>query len=228
MNLDILGVGACPHKPDILEECCRTAIYAQLISNLYIAAKIRFCTMKLLTKQEQLTEGLTDSDHESWDERSSAGKAEELEVQELAEVADEVLKGVTRLMHENVDFLQNRIGGNKKLQKIKDLVDELQVDLVATNEHKMRLGHKLNRNGISQMLNGGEIEIRSAMGGNAYEKGGSKVQRGGTGMLLYGNLIDQYDFEASGKNATGLGRWVHMVLQGEDGIKIRFVCGYNP
>ena len=47
-------------------------------------------------------------------------------------------------------------------------------------------------------------------------------------MLVYGGLIDQYDFEASGKDTTGLGRWVHIVLQGEDGVKTRFVCGYNP
>ena len=64
------------------------------------------------------------------------------------------------------------------------------MDLLAINEHKMRLGHKLNRNGLSQMFNGGETEIRSVMGGNTHEKGGSKVQQGGIGMLLYGGLID--------------------------------------
>ena len=114
------------------------------------------------------------------------------------------------------------------MQKIKDLVDRLEVELVDINEGKMRLGHKLNRNGLSQMFNGGETEINSVMGGNRHEKGGSKVQQRGTGMLLYGSLINQCDFEAPGKDATGLGRWVHMVLQGEDSIKTRFVCGYNP
>ena len=78
------------------------------------------------------------------------------------------------------------------------------------------------------MFNGGETETRSVIGGNTQEKGGSKIQQGGTGMLLYGELIDQYDYEASGKDTTGLGRWVHMVLQGEDGIRTRFICGYNP
>ena len=131
-------------------------------------------------------------------------------------------------MYENVDGLQNRIEGNEKLQKIKDLADELEAGLIAINEHKMRIGHKLNRNGRSQMFNGGETEIRSVMGGNTHEQGGSKVQQEGTGMLLYGSLIDQYDFEAASKDTTGLGRWVHMVLQGEDGIKTRFVYGYNP
>ena len=132
------------------------------------------------------------------------------------------------MMYENVDGPQNRIGGNEKLQKFKDLVHELEVDLLVINEHNMQLGHKLNRNGLSQMFNGGETEIRSVMGDNTHEKGGSEVQQGGTGMLLYGGLIDPYDFEASRKDTTGLGRWVHIVLQGEDGIKTRFVCGYNP
>ena len=50
-------------------------------------------------------------------------------------------------------------------------MDELEVDLLAINEHKMRMGHKLNRNGLSQMFNGGEAEIRSVMGGNVHEKG---------------------------------------------------------
>ena len=47
-------------------------------------------------------------------------------------------------------------------------------------------------------------------------------------MLLYGSMIDQYDFEASGKDDTGLGCWVHMVIQGDDGVNTRIVCGYNP
>ena len=46
--------------------------------------------------------------------------------------------------------------------------------------------------------------------------------------MLYGPLIEQHDFEASGKDPTGLGRWVSIVLKGGDGIKTRLVCGYNP
>ena len=46
-------------------------------------------------------------------------------------------------------------------------------------------------------------------------------------MILYGTLIEQYNFEASGKDENGLGRWVHMMLRGEDGVNTRIVCGYN-
>ena len=54
------------------------------------------------------------------------------------------------------------------------------------------------------------------------------MQQGGTSLLLYGQLIDQYDFEASGKDDTGLGRWVVMAFRGSEGIVTRIVCGYNP
>ena len=46
-------------------------------------------------------------------------------------------------------------------------------------------------------------------------------------MLLYGPLVDQYDFEHSDKDNTGLWRWLVMVIQGYEGIKTRIVCGYN-
>ena len=44
-------------------------------------------------------------------------------------------------------------------------------------------------------------------------------------MMLYGALIGQYDFKASGKDDKGLGCWVHMMLRGEDGVNTRIVCG---
>ena len=78
------------------------------------------------------------------------------------------------------------------------------------------------------MFNGGECGILSVAGHNVHEKKCGRVQQVGTGILIYGSLLDQYNFEASGKDNTGLGRWVSMVLQGADGIRTRMVCGYNP
>ena len=46
--------------------------------------------------------------------------------------------------------------------------------------------------------------------------------------MMFGPLLEQCDFEHLGKDDTGLGRWVSMVLQGEDGIVTRIVCCYNP
>ena len=78
------------------------------------------------------------------------------------------------------------------------------------------------------MFNGGEYDVRTVAGHNVHEKQCGKVQQGGTAIILFGPLIKQFDFEASGKDKTGLGRWVFMTLRGSDGIVTRIVCGYNP
>ena len=136
--------------------------------------------------------------------------------------------GTSRLIYENCDGIPNNIGGNAKLDKAKEIIDNLEADAVVYNEHKMNCSHKLNRNGMSQMFNGGNCEVRSVVGHNIHEKAGGRTQEGGTSILLYGQLIHQHDFEASGKDDTGLGRWVSMVLRGSDRVTTRFVCGYNP
>ena len=73
-------------------------------------------------------------------------------------------------------------------------------------EHKMRTVHKFNHNGMSQMLNGGESETRTVPGINVHEKGGGRILQGETTLLLFRSLIDQYNFEARGKDNTGLSR----------------------
>ena len=74
------------------------------------------------------------------------------------------------------------------------------------------------------MSRGGEAEIRSIAAHNVHENVG-RIQEVGTSMLLYGPLVDQYNFKYSDKDDTGHGRWVVMVFQGSKGIKSRIVCG---
>jgi len=52
------------------------------------------------------------------------------------------------------------------------------------------------------------------------------VQEGGTGLLLFGPLIEYLDIKNSGKDISGLGRWTMMLIKGE-GIQTRIICGYN-
>ena len=183
------------------------------------------------------TANLTDSDDSSAGTITTA-EATYLEEEELAGINDDLLtihgvapgpkaEGVSRLVYENLDGINTRISGNEKLEKAKEINDELKVDIAAYNEHQINPAHKDNVNGLSQMFNGGEAEIRSLMGNNTHENVGRR-QQGGTGLLLYGPLIQQYDFEASGKDDAGLGRWVVMTLRGSDGIVTRIVCAYNP
>ena len=91
----------------------------------------------------------------------------------------------------------------------------------------MNYRHKDSKNGFSQMFRGGEEEIRLVAGHNVHENVG-RSQEGGTSLLSSGPLIEQYDFENTGKDDTGLVRWVVMVFQGADGIVAHVVCGYNP
>jgi hypothetical protein len=160
-------------------------------------------------------------------------------MEEIMDIADEVLEvhgvapgkkaeGVTRVLYENCDGISNNIGGNAKLEKEKEVIDNLEADVVMYNEHRMNLRHTRNKNGMNQMFNGGDSEVRSVAAHNVHESKCGRTQQGGTSALLYGSLIKQYDFEASGKDPTGLGRWVSIVLRGGDGITTRLVCGYNP
>ena len=107
------------------------------------------------------------------------------------------------------------------------MIDEVGADIVAYSEHKINYRHKDNIIGMCQVFNGGEAEIRTQTGHNCHENVG-RTHRGGTSLLLYGTLINQYNFGASGKDDTSLGRWVTMTLGGNDGITTRVVCGYNP
>ncbi len=45
-------------------------------------------------------------------------------------------------------------------------------------------------------------------------------------MLLFGHLTEQLDYDETGKDNSGLGRWTVMNLKG-DGVRTRVVCGYN-
>ncbi len=83
-------------------------------------------------------------------------------------VSDEVLQvhgvlpgckeeGITRLLYENANGLSNRMCGNHKLSKCKDLINELCADIVAMNEDRQNMHHIDNRNGWNQLFKGGDI-----------------------------------------------------------------------
>jgi hypothetical protein len=61
---------------------------------------------------------------------------------------------------------------------------------------------------------------------NVHEEGRRRIQEGGTSMMMFGGVLDYLDMSLSGRDDTGLGRWVVMTLRGD--ITTRIVCGYNP
>jgi hypothetical protein len=167
------------------------------------------------------TAALTDSDADSLGTETTT-ISEQLEGMGIRGITDDLLRvygvapgkkgdGVTRLIYENANGFSSIISDNEKLEKAKEIIDELEADLVAYSEHKLNCRHKDDSNGFSQMFKGGKAEIRSIAAHNVHENI-SRVQEGGTSMLLYGPLVEQYDFEHSGRDDSGLGRWVVLVF----------------
>ena len=51
------------------------------------------------------------------------------------------------MIYENTNGISTRLCGNEKLDKAKDLIDELGANVVAYNKHHQTLQHKDNRKG---------------------------------------------------------------------------------
>lgn len=69
-------------------------------------------------------------------------------------------EGIVRLIYENLNGINSRLSNSDKLDKAKEIIDELGADIVAYNEHRLNLRHKDNKNGFRQMFNGGETDLR--------------------------------------------------------------------
>lgn len=136
--------------------------------------------------------------------------------------------GVCRLIYENVNGLNNRMSNNSKLDKAREMIHDLEADIVAFNEHRMYLSHRSCINGFRKLFQGGETDLRAVASHNAHETTEEAILEGGTSLMVYGGLNDQYDPDRSGKDESSLGRWTTMCFRGTDGFTTRVVCGYNP
>jgi hypothetical protein len=77
------------------------------------------------------------------------------------------------------------------------------------------------------MFNGGETELQAIASHNRNEDAG-KFQEGGTAMMVYGDLIQQFDPEALGQHDLGLGWWTYMLFCSTNNTVTRVMCGYSP
>ena len=179
---------------------------------------------------------------ETWElqqeQRERELQARLLEESELENIEDEVLEvhgerargkqeGMIRLLYENANGIDGRFNNNEKVAKAKELHNELEADVVAYCEHRINLKHKLNKVGFNQLFWGGEAEVRSVVAHNIHaDEIKGRTQEGGTSMLAFGGVIDYLDMSKSGKDESGLGRWVVMTFESD--VRTRIVCGYNP
>jgi hypothetical protein len=135
-------------------------------------------------------------------------------------------EGTVCLIYESTNGINNKMCNNEKLERMREIHNKLEVDIVAYSEHQLNMKNKNNCNGFNQLFKGGEAVVHSVIAHNVNENFG-KVQQEGTSLIMFRPLTDQLDFNESGKNDTGLGRWSVMTVQG-DGARTRIVCGYNP
>jgi hypothetical protein len=77
------------------------------------------------------------------------------------------------------------------------------------------------------MFNGGETELWAIALHNQNEEVG-KFQEGGTAMMVYSDLIQQFDPEASGRDDLGLGRWMYILFCCTNNTVTLVICGYSP
>jgi hypothetical protein len=75
-------------------------------------------------------------------------------------------EGVIQLVYENVNGISNRLSGNEKVEKAKEIHDELEVDIVAYNEHRLNMKDQRNFNRFNQLFKGGEAAIQSVVAHN--------------------------------------------------------------
>jgi hypothetical protein len=122
-------------------------------------------------------------------------------------------EGIICLVYKNVNVLSNCLCRNKKVDRMKEFHDELKVDMVAYCEHNLNMKHKKNVNGFNQLFKGAEAAIQSILAHNVH-KNIERTQQGGTSLILFGHLTEQLDHNESGKNPTGLRRWMVMTIQG--------------
>ena len=66
------------------------------------------------------------------------------------------------------------------------------------------------------------------MAANNVHENVRRVQGGGTALLAFGTLIEQYDYDDSKSDDLGLGRWLVMKFSGADNRAPTVLCGYNP
>jgi hypothetical protein len=99
------------------------------------------------------------------------------------------------------------------LDKARQIINDLQADVVCYDKHCQNLKHKINRNGFHQMINGGETDLKTIAAHNANQDTG-KFQERGTAMLVTGDLIEHFGPEGLGQNNPGLELWTFMKFTG--------------
>jgi hypothetical protein len=90
-------------------------------------------------------------------------------------------EGTVRLIYKNVNGFCNQLSGNKKIEKAREIHNELEADIAAYCEHQLNMRHKKNCNGFNRLFKGGEAEVRSIVAHNVH-KNISRIQQASSSL----------------------------------------------
>jgi hypothetical protein len=131
-----------------------------------------------------------------------------------------------RIMGKNCNGLNNRIGGNKKIGRLLDIKEDLDIDCLMICKHCLNFKHKDNKNDLKQCFNKKSHvwhhQHITSMRQNMQEG----CKKGGTGTICFGKSTGF--ITKIGQDEEGLGRWSWIRLRGTDGHATRIVTAYNP
>ncbi len=92
------------------------------------------------------------------------------------------------LVCKNANGIDERFKNNWKVEKAKEIHNDLEVDIAAYNKHWLNMQHKLNKVGFNQLFWGGEAEVCSVVAHNVHVEKKRQVQEDGTSMLILASL----------------------------------------
>jgi hypothetical protein len=98
--------------------------------------------------------------------------------------------GIFRIMGENCNGFNNRIGGNHKLTKAIDIKEDLDIDCFLYCEHCLNFRHKDNKNNLKQMFQRELHAQRSALIMCMRQRLQGKCKKGGRGLFASANWWD--------------------------------------
>jgi hypothetical protein len=97
--------------------------------------------------------------------------------------------GIFRIMGENFNGFNNRIGGNDKIAMALDIKEDLNIDCLMYCEHHLNFRHKNNTSNLKQMFQQ-ELACTAVSGHNVHEATiAGRVQEGGTGAICFGESV---------------------------------------
>ncbi len=135
-------------------------------------------------------------------------------------------QGIFRILGENCNGFNNRIGGNNKIAEAMDIKEDLGIDCLLYCKHRLNFRHKDNKNNLKQMFQR-ELTCTAVGAHNVHKaKVAGRVQEGGTGAICFGKTVGY--IKKTGKDEEGLGQWCRILLGGNKGHQTRIITAYNP